>query len=342
MVHYKDYFLLTGAADYWKLRTQESGSATKRLLDKNGVAFTKTSSSTRLADLNSRYQRGLPCYDKFKTSELQAFCKARGLTPRQRLDKVPSRVDLAATLEAADDSKTFNHFMDLPSELRVEIYKLHFQTLTTPQDLIPAQPPLTKICRLVRHESIPLFYDTCDFALEIHGKNYYSEIATNMRFIQAAGLPTFPEGLQGAPQPLGHLLKRLYILANVWAPSNGRVICRMRYKVGFEATAGDVKMNIERDNQVNPDDKCADAEAELGRRDELVRLMFVERSRKTAVMRGDKSKVRDGEEEGARHGGHGRALESKHKPRQNDNNSRLMIEDTDWTALMTLSFVHSA
>ena len=54
--------------------------------------------------------------------------------------------------------------MDLPPELRVEIYRLYFKSMPDLEQ--PAQPPISRICRTVRRESLPIFYQTCTFLLD--------------------------------------------------------------------------------------------------------------------------------------------------------------------------------
>lgn len=53
-------------------------------------------------------------------------------------------------------------FEDLPAELRVHIYEFHLQDLKADR-IIPTQPPITKVSRLLREESLPLFYKICKF-----------------------------------------------------------------------------------------------------------------------------------------------------------------------------------
>ena len=66
-------------------------------------------------------------------------------------------------LEEADENTGFERLLDLPPELRVLIYGLHFDSM--PELREPVQPPLSKVSRLLRQESLPIFYSTCTFKL---------------------------------------------------------------------------------------------------------------------------------------------------------------------------------
>lgn len=68
-------------------------------------------------------------------------------------------------METADDTARFEGFSDLPAELRVQIYELHFQDVYKQSPLIgpPAEAPITRASRLLRKESLPVFYDMIRF-----------------------------------------------------------------------------------------------------------------------------------------------------------------------------------
>ena len=66
-------------------------------------------------------------------------------------------------LEKADENFRFEKLLDLPAELRVVIYGFYFESL--PQLDEPTQPPLAKVSRLIRQESLPIFFGTCTFIL---------------------------------------------------------------------------------------------------------------------------------------------------------------------------------
>ena len=66
-------------------------------------------------------------------------------------------------LEEADENMGFERLLDLPPELRVLIYGFYFDSL--PKLREPVQPPLSQVSRLLRQESLPVFYSTCTFKL---------------------------------------------------------------------------------------------------------------------------------------------------------------------------------
>lgn len=107
-----------------------------------------------------RFGRGLLSYERCNRAELRAFIESRGL-----MDSVPESTlkwDLVSCLQEADDSMTLLEIADLPPELCVRIYELHFETLRPVTT--PVQPPITKLSALVRQESLPVFYQSSRFA----------------------------------------------------------------------------------------------------------------------------------------------------------------------------------
>ncbi|PPJ52245.1 hypothetical protein CBER1_10514 [Cercospora berteroae] len=122
-----------------------------------------------------RGQRGLLNYDQCSVAELRAFCVARGLVSSQEAKRL--RVsNLILKLNEADDGETFNHFLDLPAELRVYIYELYlrdFDTDTKPLDA-PYPIPLAEVCTVVRREFLPLYCGFCTFQFDVdHASSIY-------------------------------------------------------------------------------------------------------------------------------------------------------------------------
>ena len=117
--------------------------------------------------------------------ELRRFAQDRGLN----LPSSIVRKQLIEILETADKSAQFPRMLELPAELRVRIYEYHFVWFAddhasrarsikdpgdteTPRDdehrciyLLHKQPPITKVCRILREESLDIFYDTITFWL---------------------------------------------------------------------------------------------------------------------------------------------------------------------------------
>jgi hypothetical protein len=110
------------------------------------------------------YQRGLPWYNSCKIDELRRFCKDRFLV--QPGQKSLKKADLVELLNDADEAPAFRHFMDLPPELGVLVYTFHFESFYPMQ--APAQPPVSRVCRILRKEALPVFYQTCTFRMCLH------------------------------------------------------------------------------------------------------------------------------------------------------------------------------
>ncbi|GIZ37464.1 hypothetical protein CKM354_000090900 [Cercospora kikuchii] len=159
------------AENYWKLVAPKSGAEARRNLDSKGISYKKTSSIGRLYELSYRVQRGLLVFDKYSFTELERICvrKHYKLPDNLAKGKIAARKELAQYLEAHDTYNTFDKFLDLPAELRVMIYKFHLQdleaTAENPEHLW-AQPPITKVNKLIRAESLNLFHNTCNFTLK--------------------------------------------------------------------------------------------------------------------------------------------------------------------------------
>ncbi|KAK3632385.1 hypothetical protein LTR56_016399 [Elasticomyces elasticus] len=137
--------------EYWKFDDhshKSTADAKWELIDRG--FFTKKSIV--------RADRGYLSYEKYEEAELRHFCGSRSL--ELAAESTVSKADLVAALEEADDTWTFP-LMDLPPELRLEIYAHHFAAFDLETNITP--PPVTTACRQVRTEALPLFYDTQSF-----------------------------------------------------------------------------------------------------------------------------------------------------------------------------------
>jgi hypothetical protein len=127
MVQIVDPKRRSSRSDYWKL---DHGPRTKQdllsILEPKGRAY-KSTSVAHLRVLYSHYQRGLLSYEGLRASELETFISQRALPPR--IDKRPTVSNLKRLLELADDDATFDRFLDLPPELRQQIYDHYFDSL---------------------------------------------------------------------------------------------------------------------------------------------------------------------------------------------------------------------
>jgi hypothetical protein len=152
-------------SDYWKLDHGPSRSkqALLSLLTPRYRAY-KSTDLVRLRDLYFRCQRGLLSYEGLTASELKIFITQRALSPG--VDKRPTVSNFKRMLELVDDDAIFDRFLDLPPELRLQIYTHYFDSLNnSSKPICGGQPPITFACRLTRQEALSLFYCTCRFTL---------------------------------------------------------------------------------------------------------------------------------------------------------------------------------
>lgn len=109
--------------------------------------------------LNNRKERGLLDYGNCSVNELKDFILSRRI--KLPFGKFP-RATFTYVLEKADEERTFNRFLELPRELRDNIYGKYFDALPV-LPLKRHQPPLTLVSSLIRKESLPLYYSNCTF-----------------------------------------------------------------------------------------------------------------------------------------------------------------------------------
>lgn len=118
-----------------------------------------------------RAQRRLRCYDGDSKQVLRTFCRQRRLANSLQGANKPALIE---ALEDADEKATFDRFLDLPPELRVAIYRLHYEDfdlrdnctdgIVSHNELTyPSAPAITQVCSLVRRESLPIFYQVPTF-----------------------------------------------------------------------------------------------------------------------------------------------------------------------------------
>lgn len=116
---------------------------------------TAGSKKERVIRLRHRADRGLPSYDRTNNKELRNIASRRW--PNSSTLNETSRRELIEMMEQADEEgQKFGRFLELPPELRVRIYELHFESFGTVYG--PSDPPITKVSRVVRQESLALFY----------------------------------------------------------------------------------------------------------------------------------------------------------------------------------------
>lgn len=108
-----------------------------------------------------RDQRGLLRYREYSLDELLGFLDERGIR-RPCLVGTAGKAVVMAELESEDENAIFPRFLELPAELRVRIYRFHLNDIAFNVEAKVHQPPLTLTSRLLRFESLTMFYDiTC-------------------------------------------------------------------------------------------------------------------------------------------------------------------------------------
>ena len=154
-------------SDHWKLphcvgmRTED----VKRKLETRRFYCPSSTERSRLIELFDRANRGFMSYDGCSVTELRSFANDRQLD----LDiSGTTKEELVQLLDQADEEATFDHFLDLPAELRARIYTFHIIGFDAMHS--PTPPPITEVCQLVRKETLSLFYRIGRFKLELAAK----------------------------------------------------------------------------------------------------------------------------------------------------------------------------
>lgn len=142
--------------EYWQLDDYKDTTSysLRNSLKKKGYWVPSAALKADIVKMQHLVDRGLLCYEKCSNAELQTFVTDRkivGTTPRDHI---------ALTVEAlkrADSELEFPRFRELPAELRIRVYHYYVSefgdVLTT-----PAQPPLSRTCKQLRNEVLPVFY----------------------------------------------------------------------------------------------------------------------------------------------------------------------------------------
>ncbi|KAK4549766.1 hypothetical protein LTR36_005067 [Oleoguttula mirabilis] len=148
---------------YWRLgRFDRLTKAQLRPhLQAAGYPLKSNTDKPTMLHYGERIERNLLCYYPRTDAELRTFARDRRLSIDGGRGAYRKRA-MVEGLMAADDEQRFRRFLDLPPELRNEVYRWHMAAF--PDGLLtPAQPPLTGTSRLVRRESLPLFHEDCRF-----------------------------------------------------------------------------------------------------------------------------------------------------------------------------------
>jgi len=156
---------------YWRLnRGREIRSGMKHLHWTLKAANYKPRAhitKSALIELLVHHEKGLLCYDECSDRELKKFVRDRNIA---RTEETTDRLSLVSMLQADDASRAFHRFSDLPAELRVRIYEFHIADFADTTLYFPVQPPITWASKLARAEALPVFYNTCTFAIALQGR----------------------------------------------------------------------------------------------------------------------------------------------------------------------------
>jgi hypothetical protein len=109
-----------------------------------------------------RKQKGRFDYTPCDEVELRSFCIGRRLIKPDY--PFHSWYHFARMLSVADAHETFEKLLELPRELRCRIYELYFRSFDVLDQ--PVQPPISQVSRLLRTETLPVFYEVCHFWMD--------------------------------------------------------------------------------------------------------------------------------------------------------------------------------
>lgn len=160
---------------YWRLDTYDDTKKSQVFERVKAIGYMrarKTFPKSCLVALLQQHDRGFICYDKFSQLELQQFARNRKL-PRHGHHRdgfhttgFEIRRLLISDLEKSDRQCTFPRFLELPAELRNLIYGYYVAGF--PDTLrLPIKPPLSRTCKLLRQEVLPVFYNNIEFQIEL-------------------------------------------------------------------------------------------------------------------------------------------------------------------------------
>lgn len=128
-----------------------------------------------LALLLRRADHGLLCYAHSSVEELKHSIKTRqiryqdmsGRNIRQHESAGPERTGLYAILDQTDAMRDFHRLLELPPDLRAEVYGYYLAPFAEQPLHALTTPPLARLNRLVRSEVLPLFFEQCTFEIPL-------------------------------------------------------------------------------------------------------------------------------------------------------------------------------
>jgi hypothetical protein len=196
-------------ARYWALPdySYHTKAVLLEILDEHHYEVKKSSDKAELLFHIKRAKRYMVCYLKCSTAELHQFVKDRNLIPSLPLSL--SRTSLSKVLTTADEDLQLSRILDLPAELRKEIYEYYVDffedELTT-----RCPPPLAQLSKQLKAEVLPIFHRRCVFRLDF---DYSSSLFRGTGFQYSRYSPTLmTEGLLNSNRArLGDNITRLHI-----------------------------------------------------------------------------------------------------------------------------------
>lgn len=160
---------------YWRLSKKRQDLTAKDIRSHLASRHYYTPHKMKKADLEDnlyRANRGLMSYYNITNDRLRGFLKDRKIDLQQTIigNRLGTARELIQVLQDADENLKFEKFTELPPELRNMVYEYYFASFDQPI-YAPTQPPLTLTCRLLRKESLPIFYSSSEFLLTFSKTN---------------------------------------------------------------------------------------------------------------------------------------------------------------------------
>ena len=159
--------------EYWRwgMPGKHTREVLKDFLWKRAFYHKKSEKLPRLKVLAERCDRGHLSYETYNVAQLRQFVEARGLkmksTSKANKKQLVQRLETAEKLsDTFEDKREFPRFLELPPELRNAVYTFYFNGLkVVPQRF--SQPPICKVSRELRVESLGLFYEHATFSISM-------------------------------------------------------------------------------------------------------------------------------------------------------------------------------
>lgn len=275
MIIYKPRWCLEAGDEnprhYWKVKSDQSCSQELRNeLEKAGLLPKLVGDQwreDRILAMHSRYARGMLVLDGCTLHQLQQWYKMRNL-PAHRVEGF-DKSRMITALEEADENVKLDRFMFLPAELRVEVYRHLFASYELKAGHMLPSPPIARASRLLRKESLPVFYE--DSATRLHFWMVFgadNQVAPDF----------YPTALRFGPPELLGRVSQIRVCAEVPFRYNVRrvheftfTITCQRSLVAFTGCGGWAKSSC-------PAPEFAALKEELDERAEVLRRTFQERT----------------------------------------------------------------